>query len=343
MNKIINWGIIGLGNAAINLAQNFKLVKNARLLAVASKTKTKRNFFHKKFRIKKNNIYKNYEDILNNRNIDIIFIALPHTMHKEWCIKSAKCNKNILVEKPAALSKIDLKKIIKCTKLNNVFFTEGLAFRFHPFFNQIYSEIKKINKKNIISIKATFGADAIGGRKFFGIRLKKPKINKRLFNPNLAGGAIWDTGCYPVSAIRQIISFINDDKYIKPKILSIKKKIGSTFVDEHSSLQLKFNNIKTYIETSIDRPLKNNIEIELSNGKIVINNPWHPSKFSFIKLIINNEKKIIKCEKKINVYQKQIEIISSMLNKGCKELKYPLPSYDDISDNVEILEKWANK
>ena len=55
------------------------------------------------------------------------------------------------------------------------------------------------------------------------MRLKKPDKKKRLFNPNLAGGAIWDGGCYPLSLVRLIISNLNEKKFIKPKIKQIKK------------------------------------------------------------------------------------------------------------------------
>ena len=89
MKKIINWGIIGAGNAAINLAKNFKDSYNSKLIGVASKNKNKRLYFEKEFKIEKKNIYENYEDILENKDIDIIYIALPHNLHKEWCIKSS--------------------------------------------------------------------------------------------------------------------------------------------------------------------------------------------------------------------------------------------------------------
>ena len=342
MKKIINWGIMGLGNAAMNLAQNFKDVPNARLIALASKTEKKRDLFYNKFKIDKKNIYNNYENLLNNENVDIVFIALPHTFHKEWCIKCASKHKNILVEKPATLTLVNLNEVINHVKLKKIFFTEGLAYMFHPFFNQINLELKKINIKNVISIKATFGNDAIGGKKIFGLRLKKPKKNKRLFNPDLAGGAIWDTGCYPISLVRKIISFVNDGIYIKPEILSSTKKIGSTGVDEYSTIQLRFNKIIANIETSIDRNLKNQIEIYLTEGKIIINNPWYPSNFSSIEIINDKEKKIIKCEKQVSAYQKEIEIISDQLSKNLKELEYPLSSYEDICSNIDILEKWNN-
>jgi len=341
MKKIINWGIIGAGNAAINLAKNFKDSYNSKLIGVASKNKNKRLYFEKEFKIEKKNIYQNYEDILENKDIDIIYIALPHNLHKEWCIKSSIKKKNILVEKPAALSTIDVRQIIEQVKKDKVFFTEGLAYKFHPFFLQILSIIKKLDPKNIVSIKSSFGNDAIGGKKLFGFRFKRPKKTKRLFNPDLGGGAIWDTGCYPVSVVRSIISTIFNERNIEPKILEATKQIGSTGVDENSYMTLEFNKIKVYVETSINKPLKNNIEIKMKNGNIIIQNPWFPEHDSSIEVLVDGKKKVIKPLSEVDSYSNQIESISNLLIDGRLECKYPFPTFEEIYQNNELLEKWV--
>jgi len=341
MKKIINWGIIGAGNAAINLAKNFKDSYNAKLIGVASKNKDKRLYFEKEHKIEKKNIYQDYEDILENKDIDIIYIALPHNLHKEWCIKSSIKKKNILVEKPTALSSVDVRQIKDQVKKDKVFFTECLAYKFHPFFLQILSIIKKLDPKNIVSIKSSFGNDAIGGKKLFGFRFKKPKKTKRLFNPELGGGAIWETGCYPVSVVRSIFSTIFNEQNIKLKILEVSKQIGSTGVDENSYMSLEFNKIKVHVETSINKSLKNNIEIQMKNGKITIQNPWFPKNESLIEVLIDDQKKIIKPLSLVDSYSNQIESISNLLIGGELECTYPLPTFEEIYQNNELLEKWA--
>ena len=75
MTKIINWGFIGLGNASLNLAKEFKKISNARLLSVASHTKEKRDFFKRKYHLKDQNIFSNYNDIFKN-NIRHILILI---------------------------------------------------------------------------------------------------------------------------------------------------------------------------------------------------------------------------------------------------------------------------
>ena len=110
MTKIINWGFIGLGNASLNLAKEFKKIGNARLLSVASHTKEKRDFFKQKYHLKDQNIFSNYDDIFKNKNIEIIFIGLPNSLHEKYCLKALNYNKHVLVEKPITHNIFSLKK-----------------------------------------------------------------------------------------------------------------------------------------------------------------------------------------------------------------------------------------
>ena len=87
MKHIVKWGIIGLGNIAFEFAKAFHNADNAELIAVASKSNTKLIKFKNEFKIKNENIYTDYESILDNKKIDIFYIALPNSFHFEWVQK----------------------------------------------------------------------------------------------------------------------------------------------------------------------------------------------------------------------------------------------------------------
>ena len=116
MTQIINWGIIGLGNVALKFAEAFKDSNNSKLKAVSSNTKDKINKFQKKFNIDKNYCFNKYEDLLDCKEIDIVYIALPNSMHKEWINKSIEKKKNILIEKPAFIDLSQTENIKKKNK-----------------------------------------------------------------------------------------------------------------------------------------------------------------------------------------------------------------------------------
>ena len=126
MTQIINWGIIGLGNVALEFAKAFKDTNNSKLIGISSNTQDKIQKFKEKFGINKEYCFSNYQDLLNSNNIDIVYIALPNSMHEEWILKSINNNKNILVEKPAFMNLSETKGIKKKLINNNIFFSEGL-------------------------------------------------------------------------------------------------------------------------------------------------------------------------------------------------------------------------
>ena len=101
MKHIVKWGIIGLGNIAFEFAKSFYNSDNADLIAVASTSNEKLIKFKQNFNIEKENLYDSYQKLLENEDIDIVYIALPNSFHFEWILKALEKNKNILVEKPA--------------------------------------------------------------------------------------------------------------------------------------------------------------------------------------------------------------------------------------------------
>ena len=86
--KQVKWGIIGLGNIALKFAEGFQYTKNARLLAISSRSENKLLTFKKKFQIGDNYCFTNYYSLLECEDLDIIYIALPNSFHYEWVIKS---------------------------------------------------------------------------------------------------------------------------------------------------------------------------------------------------------------------------------------------------------------
>ena len=186
----INWGIIGLGNIANKFASAFSNLKNSKLLSVASKNIQNIEKFQRKFNLDNNYCYNNYEEILTNKNIDIIYIALPHKFHFEWIMKCIDYNKNILTEKPATINIDEIKQINNKLNESKIFFAEGFMYRFHPQTSKLVDIIKQNEIGELQSMKSFFGKNIIEKKNIFGF--KRFKINKesRLFREDLGGGSI---------------------------------------------------------------------------------------------------------------------------------------------------------
>ena len=340
----IKWGIIGLGNIAYKFADGFQLTKNARLIAISSKNKSKIIKFKNKFQIDDDFCFSDYESLLKCQDLDIVYIALPHSLHYEWVIKSIEKGKNILVEKPATINFLQMLNIKKKLENKNIFFSEAFMYRYHPQIRNIVDLLKKDKAiGSLLSMESCFGFDALGSKKVFGIKFKKkPDENNRLFNKELGGGAILDIGCYPVSFSIFVASLISKVDYNKIEILNKKKEIGKTGVDLNSFIELNFdNNFKSAINVSLTKNLGKKTKIIGTEGELVIEDTWSPINISRINIIGKNKKKIeTKCHN--NIYAYQIDALSDCILQNKKEPTFPGMTINETIENMKILDKWLN-
>ena len=100
MNKKVNWGIIGLGNIAMNFAKASQLTDNAILKGISSKNQKKISNFKELFGVKSEYCFDNYEDLINCSEIEAIYIALPNSMHYDFIVSNIELfylNKKLVV------------------------------------------------------------------------------------------------------------------------------------------------------------------------------------------------------------------------------------------------------
>jgi predicted dehydrogenase len=341
--KQIKWGIIGLGNIALKFAEGFQYTKNAKLFAISSRSKNKLLIFKNKFQIDDNYCFVNYDSLLKCKDLDIIYIALPHSLHHEWVIKSIEKGKNILVEKPATVNFLQMENIKNNLKGKNIFFSEAFMYRYHPQILKVIDLLKNKVIGNLVSMESFFGFDALGKKKIFGIKLKKkPNRNYRLYNKELGGGAILDVGCYPTSFSILIASLISKFDFSKTKVLNKKIEIGPTGVDMNSFAELNFeNNFKSIIGASLTQNLGKKTKIIGNKGELVLEDTWSPTNFSLIKITGENKKKIeIECHN--NIYAYEIDILSKCILENKKGPDFPGMTINETLENMRILDQWLN-
>ena len=144
MRRILNWGIIGLGNIAYQFAKSFYNTNNSKLIAVASHSRSKLDAFQEKFKINNEYLFNDYNQLIRNKNIDVVYIALPNIFHLEWVLKALEVKKNVLVEKPAFIDFEKSKLVFNHPNFNKIFFGEGFMYRYHPQLIKILKLLKKI-------------------------------------------------------------------------------------------------------------------------------------------------------------------------------------------------------
>jgi len=340
--KKINWGIIGLGNIAQSFSDGFFNVNNSRLLAVSSRDSKKLEKFKNKFDIQKNYVFNDYEEILDCKDVDIIYITLPNSFHYKWIIKAINKDKRILVEKPAVRNFAEAKKIQKKILEKNLFFTEGYMYRFYPQTKKIIEIIKNQEIGIPFSMETSFGSNLLTKKKFIFFN-KKKKIDpiNRLFNKELGGGCILDLGCYTTSFSLLIASLVKHIDYKNFKLKNVKKKIGSTGIDIYAEGDLIFEGgFTSKIKASFENDIGNESIINGNKGSLIIKDTWFGK--GEIEKIIYGKKTKIKNDINKNIYSYQIEAISKCLIENKKEIFFPGFKIEDTLQNTKILENWLN-
>jgi predicted dehydrogenase len=221
MIKTYNWGILAPGNIARKFATELKEVKNAKIVAVASRDLKRAQKFAEDFEIEK--AYDNYKDLASDPNIDIIYIASPHSHHAEHAILCLNNKKAVLCEKAFSLNAKEVNKMIEASKRNNTFLTEA-------FFTPHQPSYKKA--KEIIESGKLGKIKYING--WFGFNKAPYDMSNRLFNPKLGGGALLDIGLYPIF---DALWFMGT-----PNIITAQADLSTTGIDQSIVTQLGYNN-----------------------------------------------------------------------------------------------------
>jgi predicted dehydrogenase len=184
----LRWGVIStanIGRAAVNPA--IQASSNGELQAVASRTAAHARDFANQWDIPRH--YGSYRALLDDPEIDAVYIPLPNSKHLEWTKKAAEAGKHVLCEKPLALNEAECREMAAAAEDNGVRLLEAFMYRFHPRTQRVLDMV---------------GAGEIGDlrviRSSFTFRLTRPD-NIR-WDPDLGGGSLMDVGCYCVNVSR---------------------------------------------------------------------------------------------------------------------------------------------
>ena len=206
------WGFIAAGLMARMMAEDLKLVDDAEIIAVTSRTDASAVSFAKDYDVPK--IHKTIEDLVEDPDVEIVYISTPHNLHYTNALVALEAGKPVLLEKPFTLNAEQAREIVEKSRQKGVFLMEAMWIRTLP----IIRALKKILEDG------TIGQIRLFRSAFHQLLDFGPE--HRLYNPSLAGGSLLDLGIYPIS----LASFIYKRQ---PTRIASVPYIGETGVDEH--------------------------------------------------------------------------------------------------------------
>jgi predicted dehydrogenase len=257
-----------LGAAAIvpmALTNPARAVPGVQIVAIAARDPKRAAMFARRHHISR--VHQTYDDLLEDPEIDAIYNPLPNSLHAEWTIRALRAGKHVLCEKPFASNAQEADEMARTAQETGLVLSEAFAYRYHPLTARVKEILARGDIGDIQHIEAQFC-----------FLLPSPK-NIR-FNYELAGGALMDCGCYPVSLIRYL-------KEEEPIVRSAKARLFAPQVDSKMEADLEFaDGCTAYIACDMLSPtlFRSFLRVNGDAGTLRVVNPYHPHWFNWLHL-----------------------------------------------------------
>ncbi len=316
MKKIYNWAILGCGKIAKKFSSDLKLLPNARLYAAASRDLSRAQDFVDKFGFRK--AYGSYEEMVSDPEVDVVYIATPHSHHREHTLLCLNHKKAVLCEKAFAINRNEALEMVETARQNNVFLMEAFWTMFQPSFKKAMEIVHSGELGKLKMVRSDF---AFNG---------PFDPQKRLYNLLLGGGSLLDIGIYPVFAALTALG--------KPERLKTMVDFSATGSEESVSMIFKYRDGKMASLTSSFASFSpTQTEYWCENGYLVLNPRWFvPTNITLRK---NGEQfKEIPSEHKVGFgYQYEALHVMDCLDAG--KIESDRMTWQMSLDLMEILDR----
>jgi predicted dehydrogenase len=184
-DRPVRWGILATGKIATSFVQNLKLLPECTIAAVAARRLESAEEFARRHGAGK--AYGSYLALVEDPDVDVVYVATPHALHKEHVKLAFAAGKPVLCEKPLTLNAQDAADLVARAREHGLFFMEGMWMRCNPVIRRLQQLAQLGALGQIRQVRADLG---------FVVR-KAP--TDRLLDPALGGGALLDMGIYPLT------------------------------------------------------------------------------------------------------------------------------------------------
>ena len=227
----MNLAILGAGRIACTMARTVNQMEDVNLYAVASRSLERAESFAKEYNIEK--AYGSYEEMLQDKNVDLVYIATPHSHHCEHMKICADYGKPMLCEKAFTVTAKEAEEAIAYAKERNILVAEAMWVRYMPMTKTLKEILASGRIGEVIGLTANLG---------YAIMDKE-----RIFRPELGGGALLDLGVYTLNFATTV--FGDDVKKIDSSVVKhdtgIDKKEFVNLTYENGEMAGLFNTAET--------------------------------------------------------------------------------------------------
>ena len=297
MSDRIKWGILGTGRIAGKFAVALNYLEDAELYGVASRSEEKARAFAIEHSASKQ--FHDYVSLAAEPDIDVVYIATPHSLHKENCLMCLQHGKAVLCEKPFTINAMEAAAVIDFARRRQLFLMEAMWTRFIP----AAIKLKELIADNVIGdIQYLFAGGAI---------LPDFDPDFYVFRKELGGGVLLDAGVYLVSLASWLLGL--------PDRIQSAAKLSGRGVDDHDAILLEYDSgAIACMYVSMRTKNRPDITVLGSKGKIYVHPPlFCPSRITLS--LFDAEETEITLPIESNGYQFEIMEVNRCLREGKTE------------------------
>ena len=312
----MRWGILSTANIGVKAVLPGILgSRNGRLAAIGSRDLNRAESVAEM--VPGARAYGSYEALLDDPEVDAVYIPLPNALHAEWTIRAAEQGKHVLCEKPLGTTADEVRRMFDACRAHGVLLMEAFMYRFHP---QIAYVLEQIAQGAIGEVRFVRSAFA------FDIRNRPENIR---LQAALAGGSLMDVGCYPLSFAR--IAFGGMLRSIAARVDvpeggEVEQTVGAVLDFGEGRLGM--------IDSSFQLPWHQFAEVVGVNGRIVVPRPFTPGRSEAVVRIERGDETLERRFAALDQYQLEVEHFGDCIHNGST----PYLSEQDSIDQAESIE-----
>lgn len=301
MDKI-NMAILGAGSIAGVMAKTISAMPEINAYAVAARNPERAASFALQYGFEKS--YGNYEEMLQDERVQLVYIATPHALHFEHAMLCIRHGKPVLCEKPLTANATQAKTLLAAAKENNVFITEALWTRFMP-----------ITKTLVETLRSGIIGEPVMMQSSLGYNLLHVD---RMTNASLAGGALLDLGIYPLTLTA--LAFGGEIEGV-----TSKASLWQTGVDAFNSIDIRFKSKRiANVQSSMVCSLNDGGVIYGEDGCIVVDSTTNIRALHILSSE-GEESKVIERPGQITGYEYEVRAAKTAIEEGrleCDEIPH---------------------
>ncbi|MET3973761.1 Gfo/Idh/MocA family oxidoreductase [Cellulosimicrobium sp. 4261] len=258
----IRWGILGAGGIASSFAEAVRLHTQGRVASVGSRDRVRAERFATAHGVP--TTHHGYDELVEDPQVDVVYVATPHSHHHEHALLAIRAGKHVLVEKAFTRNEAEAVEVLDAAREAGVFVMEAMWTRFLPHVAALRGVIARGEIGDVVNLSADHG-------QWFPF-----DPEHRLYAPELAGGALLDLGVYPVSFAHDLLG--------APSTVTAVGALTETGVDGQASIVLGYGDTQATLSTTLWSRTANTAVISGTAGRIEVEGTFYaPTSFRVVR------------------------------------------------------------